>query len=97
MADEKIMDAWLNDYESWSMAYGFKQSLSMPGMVLSTNAMSRQGRILTWEFQLSSLLLQDYVLEARSRQVHPWRIVLAISTLLLVAASGALMVRRRRK
>lgn len=99
MEDEGIAEAWLNDFEFclFSCTHGFKQTLSMPGEVLSTNATSRQDEVLTWEFQLASLMFQDYVVEARSRLIHRGRIALAIPTLLLMVSSGAMLIRRKEK
>jgi hypothetical protein len=99
LVDEDIVEAWLNDFEFclFSCTYGFKQTLSMPGDVLSTNATSSQDEVLTWEFQLASLLFQDYVVEARSRLIHRGRIGLAIPTVFLVVSSGAMLIRRKEK
>ena len=76
-------------------SYGFKETLVLPGKILSTNAESRQANILTWEFDETDFRLEDYVLNARSRLINTSRIAWAMGFIILVLVSvGGILVRR---
>jgi hypothetical protein len=85
--DEEIEEALFGVYGFCLFScpsYGFTQTLTLPGVLESTNAASVSGNVLTWEFDEEALWLQDHVLEARSRVVYPGRIVGAAVLLALV-------------
>ncbi len=74
--------------------YTFKETLSLPGKILQSNATRQKGDVLSWEFSPSDFLWQEYVLRARSRVIHKEPIVLTgIAVLVLLAVA---VFRRRR-
>jgi len=78
-------------------SYGFKETVSLPGVILSTNATSRQGNVMIWEFEKSDFRLQDYVLEARSRLIYPWRIAFAGGIIGIIGLALFAFARRKRR
>ncbi len=73
--------------------YTFRETLSLPGKLLESNATKREGSVLSWEFSPSDFQWQDYVLRARSRIIHKGRIMFAGIAVLLLAVT---VFRRRR-
>ena len=78
-------------------AYSFRETLSLPGTILRTNAGEREGDRLVWKFSNGDFFWRDYTLSADSRLVYPGRIVLAILVALgLLAVSWRMISTRAR-
>lgn len=78
--------------------YPFDVSLRMPGLVVSTNAHTREAGELRWAFDHEAFILNDLTLDASSRIVHRNRIVAAaaLSPFLPIAWLGFARSHRRR-
>ena len=63
----------------------FNLSLSLPGHILHTNATTREGSKLVWEFDSNTILFDPYVLRANSRLIYPKRIALAGGIFLILS------------
>ena len=92
---EDVDDALFDVYGFWEGYYNFRQTLVLPGRILSTNANDTTGSTLTWEFSEEMLFFHRYTLEARSRIVYPGRIVAAVVVAALGFFAGARSGRRR--
>ena len=79
-----------------SRSYSFAQSLTMPGEIISTNADSVSGSVLTWEFENDVFLFYDYAREARSRIVYLDRIVISAVAFGVVGLLAMVWSRHRR-
>ena len=54
----------------------YKNSVTLPGMIVSTNANEVQGTTITWQFTHEHLALADFPMVAESRVVNLWAIIL---------------------
>ena len=88
----RVEEFFFGVYDFWG-SYSFEQSVTMPGEIISTNADSVSGSVVTWEFDEAVFLFYDFALEARSRVVYPARI--AGAGVLLAALSLTIWLRRR--
>jgi len=95
--DKEVEEALFGVYGITLLSYGFKETVSLPGVILSTNATSRQGNVMTWEFDESDFRLQDYVLEAHSRLVYPRRIAFAGGIIAMIGLALFAAARRKRR
>ncbi|MBN1894578.1 hypothetical protein JW906_08785 [bacterium] len=69
--------------------------VTMPGLIIETNAKSVQGSRAQWEFEGKQFLWKDYVMNVESRRIHLWSVALSAGIVLVLLA--ALVFSRRGK
>jgi hypothetical protein len=72
----------------------YLQSLTMPGTVFSTNVDEVRGKMLIWDFNPESFMMNDYEMLASSRTANPW--IMAITGALAAFLVVALLLRRKK-
>ena len=78
--------------------YGFKETLILPGEVLSTNANIKRANTLIWEFDSADFLMKDYTLHASSRLINSGRIAwVAGGAVLTLISLVCIFLKRCRK
>jgi len=50
----------------------FKNRVTMPGLIISTNAENIEGNQVSWELRGTALFFKDYEMRVESRIVNPW-------------------------
>ena len=58
-------------------AYRFRHKLAMPGQIISHNSDSVQSGCLVWNRPLGQVTAEGLIIEARSRELNPWYLLLA--------------------
>lgn len=69
--------------------------VTMPGLIIETNAKSVQGSRAQWEFEGKQFLWKDYVMNIESRRIHLWSVALSAG-IVLVLLVGLVFSRRGR-
>lgn len=64
--------------------YALQFELSMPGRVVSTNAVMQKDSALIWKVDAFRLLDSDYTLTAESRTINYWAFGVTILLILLI-------------
>ena len=97
LEQDDVNQAFFGVYDnSYSQSYSFEQTLTMPGEIISTNADSVSGSILSWEFENDVFLVYDHTLEARSRIIYLDRIVISAVAFVVVGLLVMVWFRQRR-
>jgi hypothetical protein len=80
------------NFMSWVSDGTFTQHIEMPWELVENNADSVDGNRLTWEPPLMRFLLTDYTMQATSRKMNLWAVIVSglivIITLILYVRSG---------
>ncbi|MCA6074260.1 hypothetical protein [Fulvivirga sedimenti] len=80
------------NFMSWVSDGTFTQRIEMPWELVENNADSVDGNRLTWEPPLMRFLLTDYTMQATSRKMNLWAVIVSglivILTLILYVRSG---------
>jgi hypothetical protein len=87
---EKI--AFMGDVESDS----YVNCVTMPGLILDTNARDMEGNRVKWEIEPKRFLDQDYIMWVESRKVNTWAVAVSAGVLLLAAAAVLFAMIRRK-
>ena len=75
----------------------YSNSVTMPGLILDTNAGEVKGTTVVWKFSAKQFLLCDYVMWVESREMNLWAIVLTgIAAVILLGTVVVLSMRRQR-
>jgi hypothetical protein len=64
----------------------YTNSVVMPGVIIATNAGEVRGTTVVWRFTHEHLALMDYPMNAESRVVNLWAIILTASVVLVAIA-----------
>ncbi len=83
---------FMGDVESDS----YTNFVTMPGLILDTNAENVEGNSVRWEIKPRRFLDQDYVMWVESRKVNVWAVAVTAGVLVL-AGAGILAAMIRRK
>jgi hypothetical protein len=70
--------------------------VSMPGIILSTNARAVEGNTVTWKFDDEVITLEDYTMVVESRIANPWA-TYATGAMLIVIVALLMLPRLKRK
>ena len=82
-----------SEYTQIVLQNSYKASIDMPGTVISSNARSAEGNLLTWEDYISYLYISDFTLKAESQVWNWWAVV--VTGVVVLAGPVAVMLRRR--
>ncbi len=66
------------------IGWGFVNAVSLPGVILDTNAPDVKGNTVTWKLTLDQLSLLDYSMRAESRAINVWATVVTGAVVLLL-------------
>jgi hypothetical protein len=69
--------------------------VTMPGLIVETNASSVEGNRAEWKFEGKQFLWKDYAMSVESRRIHRWSVALSAGIVLLLLA-GLVFSRRGR-
>ncbi|MBN1779670.1 hypothetical protein JW948_00960 [bacterium] len=75
----------------------FKNEVSMPGLILDTNAKDIEGNLVRWKFDDDRFVLEDYLMWVESRVVNRWAMTVTgiVCILLVVALIAGSVIRLR--
>jgi hypothetical protein len=68
------------------MAWSLSNSVTLPGIILDTNAPEVKGNTATWKLGVDQLSLLDYEMRVESRTVNVWATILTGAVVLLLVA-----------
>ncbi|MBN2102660.1 hypothetical protein JW835_01305 [bacterium] len=78
----------------------YTNQVTMPGLILDTNADALEGSTVTWEFDPNHFVWEDHIMWVESRIVNRWAmIVTGVVCILLIAGLilGPVLLRKRRE
>ncbi len=88
---DNIVKSILEKMDHFSTANGsYKSEVTMPGIILSTNAKTVEGNKAVWEFEAGRFCYEDFTMTVQSRVANVWTfvvsgvIVLAVIVLLIL-------------
>jgi len=82
---DNIVKSILEKMDHFSTANGsYKSEVTMPGIILSTNAKTVEGNRAVWEFDEDRFCFVDYKMVVKSRTVNVWAFVVSGAIVLIV-------------
>ncbi len=75
----------------------YLNSVSMPGLIISTNADKIEGNKASWEFESRRFTIRDFEMKAESRVMNVWAVTLSAVIVFLILTSLLIPVFKRRK
>jgi hypothetical protein len=94
----KNVEEKMESYLDKSLTASFGTNVIMPGLILSTNAKSIEGNVLSWKPESDNFLFCDYKMTAESRVANIWAIIVtAIIALTLITGLLISVIRRRKE
>jgi hypothetical protein len=87
-----LFGAYGYDFEK---PFKFRSEVLMPAGVVATNASTKEGRLLKWEFDNLDFWGKEFQLYAESRELHWFRIIIVVLGVVVIVGAVILLVLRR--
>lgn len=75
----------------------YLNSVSMPGLIISTNADKVEGNKVSWEFESKRFTIKDFEMKAESRVMNVWAVSLSAIIVILILTALLIPAFKKRK
>ncbi len=93
---DNIVKSILEEMNHFSSANGsYKNEVTMPGIILNTNAKTIEGNKVVWEFNENRFCYEDFTMTVQSRAVNVWAFI--VSGVIVIAVVVLLILPKLKK